>query len=595
MSWKRTHTCGELRAADTGREVVLCGWVNRRRDHGGLTFVDLRDRYGVTQIVVDAGSGIPGDLVRDLRSEYVLGVRGVVGARPGDMANTDLATGEIEISAREIVVLATSKTPPFPIDSDLEPTEELKFKYRYLELRRPVLQRSMAIRHRTLLAARRYLDGQGFLEIETPLLIKTTPEGARDYVVPSRLHPGKFYALPQSPQIYKQILMVSGFDRYFQIARCLRDEDLRADRQPEFTQIDLEMSFVTEEEVFTVTEGIVAAMCAAAELPVPAFPLPRFAYDDAMARYGSDKPDIRFGLEMQDVTEVFHATTFNAFLEVAGHGGRIRALCATGGAKLSRKDIDALTLLAQKGGAKGLAWFKLEPDGQPQGGIAKFLSATELAALVARFGAVPGDLFLLVGDDVSRSATALGAVRLALPERLGLPLAAGLHFCWVHRFAMFEPSAESATGWAPAHHMFTMPEPRFLDTLETDPAAVRAQLYDLVCNGVELGSGSIRIHRPELQRRVMRQVGLGDAEIDEKFAFMLQAFEYGAPPHGGIALGVDRFVMLLVGGTSLRDVIAFPKTQRATSPMDGAPSTISPQQLRELSLALVAPPPGGGA
>ncbi len=592
MNWKRTHTCGALRPSDVGREVVLCGWVNRRRDHGGLTFVDVRDRYGVTQVVADAASGASAGAVRELRNEYVIAVRGTVQARPGEMANRDLATGEIEIAAGEIAVLSTSKTTPFPIDSDIEPTEELKYRYRYLELRRPALQRSLAIRHQTLLAARRYLDAQGFLEIETPLLIKTTPEGARDYVVPSRLHPGRFYALPQSPQIYKQILMVAGFDRYFQVARCLRDEDLRADRQPEFTQIDLEMSFVTEEDVFAVTEGIVATMCEAAGRAVPALPLARFTYDDAMARYGSDKPDVRFGCLLHDASDVFQGTSFNAFRDVLAQGGRVRVLAAPGGAKLSRKDIDELTLLAQKGGAKGLAWVKLETDGAAAGGIAKFLGAPAIAALAARTGAGPGDALFFVADEPARSAQALGQVRLGLPEKLGLPVADGLHFCWVHRFALFEPSAESPTGWAPAHHMFTMPEAEYLETLESNPAAVRAQLYDLVCNGVELGSGSIRIHRPELQRRVMHQVGIGDAEIEAKFGFMLQAFEYGAPPHGGIALGVDRFVMLLVGGTSLRDVIAFPKTQRATSPMDGAPSAISAEQLRELSLLIAVPPSG---
>jgi aspartyl-tRNA synthetase len=589
MSWTRTHTCGELRAGDVGREVVLCGWVNRSRDHGGLTFIDVRDRYGITQAVVDAQSPAA-EVARELRAEFVVAVRGTVRARPAAMANHDLATGAIEVEAAGIEILAAAKTTPFPIDSDLEPTEELKFRYRYLDLRREPLQRALALRHQALLAARRYLDAQGFLEIETPLLIKTTPEGARDYVVPSRLHPGRFYALPQSPQIYKQILMVAGFDRYFQIARCLRDEDLRADRQPEFTQIDLEMSFPSEDQVFAVTEGIVAAMCAAAALPPLATPLPRYTYDDAMSRYGSDKPDLRFGLELHDASAVFAATEFNAFASALAEGGRVRVLCAPGGARLSRKDIDDLTAVAQKYGARGLAWLKLESDGAAAGGIAKFVAASELAAVRQLTAAGPGDLLLFVAALPLVSAQALGQVRLAVRDVLDLPLAPGLHFCWVHRFAMFEAAADSPTGWAPAHHMFTMPEAESMPFLESDPGAVRAQLYDLVCNGVELGSGSIRIHQPELQRRVMRQVGLDDAEIDAKFGFMLQAFEYGAPPHGGIALGVDRLVMLLVGGTSLRDVIAFPKTQRATSPMDGAPSPISAQQLRELWLAQVPPP-----
>jgi aspartyl-tRNA synthetase len=586
---KRTHTCGALGAAHAGENVVLAGWVNRSRDHGGLTFIDLRDRWGLTQVVVDAQSAAAA-AARDLRNEDVIAVHGTVQRRPADMANPELATGEIEVAAATIEILARAKTTPFPIDSELDPTEELKFRYRYLDLRRAPLQRAMAVRHAALLAVRRYLDAQGFLEIETPLLIKTTPEGARDYVVPSRLHPGRFYALPQSPQIYKQLLMVAGFDRYFQIARCLRDEDLRADRQPEFTQIDLEMSFVGEEQVFEITEGIVGAMCEAAALPPPQLPLRRFTYDDAMARYGSDKPDTRFGLELQDASAVFGSTVFNAFQAALAAGGRVRVLRVPGGARLSRKDIDDLTGLAHKAGAKGLAWAKLEADGSATGGIAKFIAAPELAQLRAATAAEPGDSLLFVADTPLVSAQALGQVRLGLPAKLGLPVPDGLHFCWVHRFALFEAAPDSPTGWAPAHHMFTMPEAASLESIESDPAAVRAQLYDLVCNGVELGSGSIRIHRPELQRRVMRQVGLGDAEIDEKFGFMLQAFEYGAPPHGGIALGVDRLVMLLVGGTSLRDVIAFPKTQRATSPMDGAPSAIAPQQLRELALAIVPPP-----
>jgi aspartyl-tRNA synthetase len=595
MSPKRTHTCGELRAALAGSEVVLCGWVNRRRDHGALTFVDLRDRWGITQVVADASSPAILGTVQALRNEYVIAVRGVVRPRPTEMLNRDLPTGDIEVLARDIQILNAARTTPFPIDGEVDVSDELKFKFRYLELRRPALQRAIALRHRAVLAARRYLDSRGFLEIETPLLIKTTPEGARDYVVPSRLHPGRFYALPQSPQIYKQILMVAGFDRYFQIARCLRDEDLRADRQPEFTQIDLEMSFVTEEDVFVVTEGIVGAMCEAAGRPLPAMPLVRHTYDDALARFGSDKPDLRFGLELSDASAVFASTEFNAFRSALQSGGRVRCLRAPGGAaRLSRRDIDQLTETAQRAGARGLAWCKLEADGSAGGGIAKFLAAAELERLRALSGAVPGDALLFVADDPVRSALALGAVRVELPSRLGLAVADGLHFCWVHRFALFEPG-ETATGWAPAHHMFTMPEPRHLDALEKDPGAVRAQLYDLVCNGIELGSGSVRIHRADLQRRVMHQVGLGDAEIDEKFGFLLQAFEYGAPPHGGIALGVDRFVMLLAGGTSLRDVIAFPKTQRATSPLDGAPSAIAPEQLRELWLSLDlpdAPPPG---
>jgi aspartyl-tRNA synthetase len=580
--WKRTHTCGELRRQHVGASVVLAGWINRRRDHGSVTFLNLRDRYGLTQVVVDSddvlGEGALG-------SECVVRVRGAVRARPDDMINPDMPTGEIEVVAEEVLVETQARTTPFPIDAPQEPSEELKFRYRYLELRRPSLQRSMRVRHRAVLAARQALDEENFLEIETPLLIKTTPEGARDFVVPSRIHPGRFYALPQSPQIYKQILMVAGFDRYFQMARCLRDEDLRADRQPEFTQIDLEMSFVDPEDVFRVTEKMLCAMCAAAGHPVPETPFPRMTYDEALERYGIDKPDTRFGIPLHDVGELLGESDFKAFRSVLDAGGRVRALCASGGAALSRKNIDALTEVAQRAGAKGLAWVKLD-DGGATGGIAKFLSASEVGALRQRLAAADGDLLAFVADEPVRSAQALGQVRLALAEVLEVPRQEGLHFSWVYRFPLFERDASSPSGWAPAHHMFTMPEPGCEERIESDPASVTGQLYDLVCNGMELGSGSIRVHKPELQRRIMRQVGFSDAEIDEKFGFLLESFEYGAPPHGGIALGLDRIVMLLVGADSLRDTIAFPKTARATSPMDGSPSRISPQQLEELGLQL---------
>ena len=587
MNWKRTHTCGELRAAHTGAAVVLMGWVHRRRDHGGLVFLDLRDRYGITQVVTEPRSADGQRGLAEVRGEYVVAVRGHVRPRPAEMVNANLATGEIEVVCEASHVLTRAQTPPFPIDSDVEPTEELKFRYRYLELRRPSLQRNLVLRHQAVLAARIYLDEQRFVEVETPLLIKTTPEGARDYVVPSRLHPGRFYALPQSPQIYKQLLMVAGFDRYFQIARCLRDEDLRADRQPEFTQIDLEMSFVGQEDVFAITEGIVRAMCAAAAQPLPDTAFPRMTFDAAMDRYGSDKPDLRFGLEMRDVSSLVQGSGFNAFADTLQAGGRVRLLAVPGGAALTRGQVDGLIEQAKRGGAKGLAWCKLDADGNPSGGIAKFLSPDEVARLRGATGAGPGDMLLFVADSPLRSAQVLGGVRLSVADLLQVQRAPGLHFHWVHRFPLFEADATSPTGWAPAHHMFTMPELESRSCIESDPGSVYGQLYDLVCNGLEIGSGSIRVHEPELQRRIMRQVGLSDAEIDRKFGFVLRAFEFGAPPHGGIALGLDRLVMLLVAGESLRDVIAFPKTARATSPMDGSPSEATPEQLLELGLQLL--------
>lgn len=581
MSWRRTHTCGELRREHAGQDVVLTGWVNRQRDHGGLTFVDLRDRYGITQVVAEAGA--QQSQLTALRSEFVVAVRGTARLRPAEMVNENLDTGEVELLCEDVQVLARATTTPFPIDSDREPSDELKFRYRYLELRRPSLQKRIIQRHRAVLAARKALDAHGFIDIETPLLIKTTPEGARDYVVPSRLHPGKFYALPQSPQIYKQVLMVAGFDRYYQMARCLRDEDLRADRQPEFTQIDLEMSFPTQEDVWDVTEATVAAMCEATGHPQPTSPFPRLTYDETISRWGSDKPDVRFGLELQDVSEQLRDTAFEAFARVLEANGCVRLLRVPGGASLSRKHIDALTEVATQLGARGLAWIKLADAGEPMGGISKFVSADEMQRLREVVGAQPSDLLLFVADTPGVSAAALGGVRLRVADLLDVKRKPGLHFLWVHRFPVFEP-ADTPTGWGPSHHMFTMPEADSRDLIETAPAKVYGQLYDLVCNGVELGSGSIRIHDPELQRRVMKQIGLTDDEIERKFGFLLQALGFGAPPHGGIALGLDRLVMLLAGGESLRDVIAFPKTQRAASPMDGSPSPISREQLDELGL-----------
>ena len=579
----RTHRCGRISAADLGREVRLAGWAAKIRHMGGLAFIDLRDRYGIVQVVCEEGA--PLETAKEVRLEAVVGVTGTVRRRPDDMVNTDRATGEFEVVASRLEILNGCRPLPFQVDEAEKAGEELRLRHRYLHLRHPAMQRNLAVRHRAAQAARRYLSDRDFLEVETPLLIKTTPEGARDYVVPSRIHHGQFYALPQSPQLYKQILMASGVDRYFQLARCLRDEDLRKDRQPEHTQIDLEMSFVDESEVFAVVEGMVAAVFAEAAGVALETPFPRISYDEAMNLYGSDKPDLRFGHPLHDLDDLAPGCGFGVFEQAAAGGGTVRCLAAPGLAAWSRKQVDELEESAKKRGAAGLARAKVVEGGLDTG-IAKFLSAGFQAAVIERTGAQPGDLLLFVAAPWRTAVESLGAVRLEIAAREGWIPAGTWALAWVRNFPLFERD-EATGGWTACHHMFTQPRPEDEATLEDDPGRARAQLYDLVCNGVELGSGSIRIHRRELQERVFRIVGMDEEEWEQKFGFFLEALGYGAPPHGGIALGLDRLVMLLTGSPSLREVIAFPKTTLAASPLDGSPGPISDAQLRELNLAVL--------
>jgi aspartyl-tRNA synthetase len=576
---KRTHACGDLRAGDVGSEVVLFGWVESRRDHGGCVFIDLRDRTGITQVVfdptVDAGAHA---LAGDLRGEFVIGVRGKVRSR-GEQVNPRLATGEIEVACDKLTIFNRAETPPFQIEDQIETSEALRLEYRYLDLRRRPLQDVLIRRSKMAQATRDHLHGEGFLELETPILTKSTPEGARDYLVPSRVNPGKWFALPQSPQLFKQLFMVSGFDRYFQIVKCFRDEDLRADRQPEFTQIDLEMSFVDEDDVMALTEGMMSAILVADGRPAPARPFPRLTYDEAMSRFGSDKPDTRFGLELVDVTEVVRTSEFRVFREVAEGGGKVSALNVKA-ADLSRKELDDLTKEAAIHGAKGLAWIKVNPDGW-QGPIVKFLGEAVQKDLGEALGAEPGDILLFVADRPGVVFAALGHLRLFLGKRLGLIPEDELSFVWVTDFPLLEYD-EDAKRYVALHHPFTAPKVDDVEALEKDPGSVRARAYDLALNGNEIGGGSIRIHRGDMQAAVFRALGLSEAEQKQKFGFLLDAFRFGAPPHGGIAMGLDRIVMLLTGATSIRDTIPFPKTQKAVDLMTDAPGEVDARQLAEL-------------
>ncbi len=591
--FRRTHGCGTLRPELAGTTVRLAGWVHRLRDHGGVIFIDLRDRSGVAQVVFRPGDGGREELAaraRTLGSEYVLAVEGRVAARPAAMVNPNLPTGGVEVEAARLLVLNDSQTPPFVLDDEPSASEELRLEYRYLDLRRPELSTVIGLRHRAAQAARRFLDGQGFWEIETPLLVRPTPEGARDYLVPSRVHPGSFYALPQSPQLYKQLLMVSGMDRYFQLARCLRDEDLRADRQPEHTQIDLEMSFVGEEDVFSLVEGLMAALWRDALGVDVAVPFERLRYREAMDRFGSDKPDLRFDFPIVDVSELAAGSGFKVFEDTVAGGGVVRLLNYAGGGALSRREQDELEALAKRYGAKGLARAKVAQDGL-EGGPSKFLAADRQRRLIELAGGAEGDLLCFVADRRETASRALGALR----SRLGgewlqrNPEAAKVwRFLWVTEFPLFE--RDPATGQvAPAHHMFTMPVEEDLPYLREDPERVRGRLYDLVLNGTELGSGSVRIHRRDVQQAVMDVVGITAAEAERKFGFLLKAFQYGAPPHGGIGLGFDRIVMLMAGRASLRDTVAFPKTTSAASLVDDCPAPVADEDLRELHVRIDPP------
>lgn len=583
----KTHNCGELRLSDSGKEVSLAGWLQRRRDQGGLIFMDLRDRSGLAQITVDRNVGEAFEAAEKVRNEYVLHVEGTVQPRPQGTVNPNLASGEIEVLAKKITILNAARPVPMPVDDDGYKTDELiRLRYRYLDLRRARLQKNLILRHRTVKFIRDYLDRQGFLEIETPMLIKSTPEGARDYVVPSRVQNGKFYALPQSPQQLKQLLMVAGYEKYFQIARCMRDEDLRGDRQPEFTQLDLEMSFVERDDVLAVVEGMITEMIPEV---VPhkriLAPFPRMSYTEAMERYGTDKPDLRFGMEVIDISDAVRTTEFRFFAEVLQSGGAIKCIVAPGCAGYSRKDLDVLTDFVRSAGAKGLGTLAWAREGL-KGTVAKSLKAEEIAEIAKITGAKEGDLACIVADKPLAAAKALGALRLEFRERLKLAPPDLLAFGWVVDFPMFEWDEEEKR-WTSAHHPFTMPRKEHLEKLDSDPASVLSDAYDLVCNGYELASGSIRIHDREVQSRVFRRLGFKDEEIQKRFGHMLDAFEFGAPPHGGIAPGIDRLVMLLADEPNIREVIAFPKTASAADLMFDAPAELDPKHLRELGIKLL--------
>jgi aspartyl-tRNA synthetase len=584
---QRTVTCGELRAAHIGKTVVLNGWVHRKRDHGGITFINIRDRYGVTQVVVDVDSAQELlDIANELRMEYCISIRGMVRPRPDTMVNPSMPTGEIEVKAENIQILSRCTSLPFMIDEYTDAKEDMRLTYRYLDLRSSSMQRKIRLRHEAAFAVREFLVGKGFYEIETPTFIRSTPEGARDYLVPSRLYPGKFYALPQSPQLYKQLLMISGFDKYFQLARCYRDEDSRGDRQPEFTQIDIEMSFVTRDDVLSLVEGMMGHLfkkTLGIELPKQ---FVRLSYDDAMNRFGTDKPDLRFALELVDfVPFVDDHCSFQAFHSAIKEGGAVKALLVPNKADYSRRQLEELDAKTKVYKAHGLAWMKVGQSNRLEGGISKFFS--EHSRIIEGLGASPGDLILIVADGKKNIAcSALGAVRNQLGKDLGLCDPDVFAFAWIIDFPLFEWNEEE-NRWEAAHHMFTMPQTQYHETLEADPGSVKGDLYDLVLNGYEVASGSIRIHDPELQKRIFRIVGLSDKEAQEKFGFLLEAFKYGPPPHGGIAPGFDRLVMVMAGETSIKEVIAFPKNSFAISPMDQCPSEVDERQLKELHIRIV--------
>jgi aspartyl-tRNA synthetase len=581
--WKRTHTCGDLKAEHDGQNVILMGWVHRRRDHGGLIFIDLRDRYGRTQIVFGGqNSQEANPKAKELRSEFVIAVKGTVRKRPEGMINPNLSTGEIEVAVSELKILNRAKTTPFVIDDNVEVSEELRLKYRYLDLRNSLMRENMVLRHKTYQVVRAFFDRHHFLEFETPVLMRSTPEGARDFLVPSRIHKGKFYALPQSPQMYKQILMVAGVDRYFQIVRCFRDEDLRADRQPEFTQIDVEMSFVEREDVLALMEQLMAEIFQKLLNRTIMLPIPRLSYDQALATYGTDKPDTRFEMKIVDISNVAANSEFKVFKETAASGGIVCGVALKGGAKFSRKRIDELTQYIQTEGGKGLVSIKVSESGW-ESSVAKFFKDDAIRAINQRFNAGVGDLILLIADQKEKALTLAGNLRLKLAREENLIPENQFALLWVLDFPLLEFD-ENEKRYVARHHPFTAPMDEDLHLLDTKPETARAKAYDLVLNGYEIAGGSIRIHQQALQKKMFTLLNIPDDEARDKFGFLLDAFEYGAPPHGGIAFGFDRLVMLLANMKSIRDVIAFPKTNSALSLMDGAPSQVSADQLKELGL-----------
>ena len=585
---KRTHNCNDLRKEHVGQEVILMGWAQKRRDHGGVIFIDLRDRSGIAQVTAspETCSEEVFQAADSVRSEYVLAVKGTVRLRPEGMTNDKLETGEIDVVATELVILNKAKTPPFYLTDDVDVDENIRLKYRYLDLRRPEMKNNIMLRHRVVKAMRDYLDEQGFLEIETPILQKSTPEGARDYLVPSRVHEGEFFALPQSPQQFKQLLMVAGMEKYFQIARCFRDEDLRADRQPEFTQLDMELSFVDEEDIMTLNEGLIKHIFKVGLDRDIETPFRRMTWDEAMNKYGSDKPDLRFGLEMVDLSDIAKGCGFKVFDQAVAKGGVVKAINAKGGVhKLSRRDIDALTKYVSIYGAKGLAYFSISDENEVKSPLLKFLSEEEVKAIFDRVGAEPGDIIFCVADTFKTTCDALGHLRLELGRRFDLIDEDELSFLWVTEFPLLEWDDETERYYA-MHHPFTCPMMEDVPLMETDPGKVRARAYDMVLNGVEVGGGSIRIHDGELQEKMFRLLNMDPEEYTEQFSGLLNAFQYGAPPHGGLAFGVDRLLMLMAKRDTIRDVIPFPKTQSAMDVMMEAPSPVADAQLHELHIKL---------
>ena len=582
---KRTHYCGEVNTSDIGREIVVMGWVKRRRDHGGLIFIDLRDIKGIVQIIFDQKIDPEPFMNADkVRNEFVIAVKGIVSKRPEGTINPELTTGEVEILAQELRILNTSRTPPFDLTTDKDLGENIRLKYRYLDLRRPSLQKNLVFRHHVVKVIRDYLYNHNFIEVETPFLTKSTPEGARDFLVPSRINPGYFYALPQSPQLFKQLLMVAGFDRYYQVVRCFRDEDLRADRQPEFTQIDIEMSFIQEEDLFEVIEGLLAHLFSEILGISLTIPFPRLSYKKAMELYGVDNPDTRFGLTCRDITGIVKDCRFQVFSKVVKNGGKVCGVKATQCGQFSRKQLDDLTKLVKTYGAKGLTWIKVTPEGWDSP-IAKFFSDQEQKEVMEIFQPQPGDLICIVADDPKITGQSLGHLRLHLGEQLNLIDRSKFALVWVTNFPLLEYNEEERR-YETLHHPFTSPVEADIAKIRTDPGSVRARAYDLVLNGTEIGGGSIRIHQKNVQSMMFEVLNIDSEEAQAKFGFLLEALDFGAPPHGGIALGLDRLVMLLMGAESIRDVIAFPKTQKATCPLTKAPSRVNKEQLQQLGLKL---------